>query len=215
MAKAKRGENEPTVIKKYANRRLYDTGRSSYVTLEDLCEMVKEGHDFVVYDAKSNEDITRNVLTQIIVDQESRGQNLLPTGFLRKLIGFYGDNVQGLVPNYLESTMDMFITNQERFREQINKSLEGMTNMKGMFPPSMNKVPGMGSMPNMGSIPGMPASIEEMSRKNMEMFEQTMKMFTPFGVAGSEGSSSTSKEEQVKSLKENIKKMEEELNRLS
>lgn len=206
MAKAKRGKDEPTVIKKYANRRLYDTGRSSYVTLEDLCEMVKEGHDFVVYDAKSNEDITRSVLTQIIVDQESRGQNLLPTGFLRKLIGFYGDNIQGLVPNYLESTMDMFITNQENFREQINKSFEGMNNMKGMF----------GAPTTMGNVPGMPSNMEELSRQNMEMFERTMKMFTPFGMpgfAGNEGSSS--KDEQIKNLKANIQKMEQELSRLS
>lgn len=165
MAKQKRGQDEPTVIKKYANRRLYDTGRSSYVTLDDLCEMVKEGHDFVVYDAKSGEDITRSVLTQIIVEQESKegAQNLLPIGFLRNLIGFYGDNIQGLVPNYLEGTLDVFVKNQERMREQINKSFEGMTNMKGMFP-------------------GTPGSIEEMNRKNMEMFERAMKMFTPFGM---------------------------------
>ena len=89
MARAKRGQDEPTLIKKYANRRLYDTGRSSYVTLEDLCEMVKEGHDFVVQDAKSGEDLTRSVLTQIIVDQEANGEeNLLPIGFLKNLIGF-------------------------------------------------------------------------------------------------------------------------------
>ena len=164
MAKAKRGQDEPTVIKKYANRRLYDTGRSSYVTLDDLCEMVKEGHDFVVYDAKSGDDITRSVLTQIIVEQESKGdQNLLPIGFLRNLIGFYGDNVQGLVPNYLETTLDLFVTNQERMREQINKSFEGMNNMKGIFPST-------------------PTSLEELNRKNMEMFERTLKMFTPFGM---------------------------------
>ena len=112
MAKTRRGKDEPTVIKKYANRRLYDTGRSSYVTLDDLCEMVKENHDFVVYDAKSGEDITHSVLTQIIVEQESNGQqNLLPTNFLRNLIAFYGDNLQGMVPNYLESTFDIFVKN--------------------------------------------------------------------------------------------------------
>ena len=117
MAKAKNGHDEPTVIKKYANRRLYDTGRSSYVTLDDLCEMVKDGIDFVVYDAKSGDDITRSVLTQIIVDQESKGENLLPTGFLKNLIGFYGDNIQPLVPNYLEQTLDAFVKNQEQMRE--------------------------------------------------------------------------------------------------
>ena len=160
MAKAKNGHDEPTVIKKYANRRLYDTGRSSYVTLDDLCEMIKDCIDFVVYDAKSGEDLTRSVLTQIIVDQESKGENLLPTGFLKNLIGFYGDNIQTIVPNYLEQTLDAFVKNQEQIRDQINKSFE---NMGGMFP----------------TMPGT-QDFEEMSRKNMEMFENTMKMFMPF-----------------------------------
>jgi len=164
MTRTKNGSNEPTVIKKYANRRLYDTGRSSYVTLDDLCEMVKDGIDFVVYDAKSGNDITRSVLTQIIVDQESNGESLLPTGFLKNLISFYGDNFQSVVPNYLEQTLDAFVKNQEQMREQINKSFEGInTPIQGMFPP----------------IPGA-TGFEEMSRKNMEMFEQTMKMFMPF-----------------------------------
>lgn len=155
MATAKKKSDEPTVIKKYANRRLYDTGRSSYVTLEDLCEMVKEGHDFVVYDAKSGEDLTRSVLTQIIVDQESHeGQSLLPIGFLRQLIGFYGDNLGPLVPNYLEHTIQTFAKNQEAMRAQINKSIEGM------FP-----------VPN----------LEEINKQNMAMFENAMRMFRPFG----------------------------------
>lgn len=163
MARTKRGQDEPTVIKKYANRRLYDTGRSSYVTLDDLCEMVKDGIDFVVYDAKSGDDLTRSVLTQIIVDQEAKGENLLPTGFLKNLIGFYGDNIQSVVPNYLEQTLDAFVKNQEQIRDQINKSFENMNSMQGMFPP----------------MPGT-SNLEEMSRKNMEMFENTMKMFMPF-----------------------------------
>jgi polyhydroxyalkanoate synthesis repressor PhaR len=119
MAAAKKKNEGPTVIKKYANRRLYDTGRSSYVTLDDLCEMVKEGHDFVVYDAKSGEDLTRQVLTQIIVDQESKDnqENLLPTSFLKQLIGFYGDNVQTVLPSYLEQTLEAFAKNQEKFQE--------------------------------------------------------------------------------------------------
>jgi polyhydroxyalkanoate synthesis repressor PhaR len=155
MATQKKKQDEPTVIKKYANRRLYDTGRSSYVTLEDLCELVKEGHDFVVYDAKSGEDLTRQVLTQIIVDQESNGgQNLLPIGFLRQLIGFYGDNIGNLVPNYLEHTLENFAKNQEELRKQINKSIEGM------FP-----------VPN----------LEEINKQNMAMFENAMRMFRPFG----------------------------------
>ena len=179
MAKTRRGKDEPTVIKKYANRRLYDTGRSSYVTLDDLCEMVKENHDFVVYDAKSGEDITHSVLTQIIVEQESNGQqNLLPTNFLRNLIAFYGDNLQGMVPNYLESTFDIFVKNQERMREQINKSFEGMNSMTGMT----------------GMFPGTPSSLEEMKRQNMAMFERTMKMFNPFNMGNFGGSSDDSKD---------------------
>lgn len=188
MARTRRNKDEPTIIKKYANRRLYDTGRSSYVTLDDLCEMIKEGHDFIVQDAKTTEDITRSVLTQIIVEQESRGHNLLPTGFLRKLIGFYGDNVQTVVPNYLEQTMDLFIKNQESLREQINKSFEGMN----MFP----------------GVPG----LEELSRKNMEMFERTMQMFKPFAAAYNDPKETSKKE---KELREKISELEEELKKVS
>lgn len=120
MSTAKTRDEKPTVIKKYANRRLYDTGRSSYVTLDDLCTMVKEGRDFVVYDAKSGEDLTRSVLTQIIVDQESKeGQNLLPISFLRQLIGFYGDSMQNVLPNYLEQTLEAFAKNQEHFSQMF------------------------------------------------------------------------------------------------
>ena len=165
MSKTKNGKSEPTVIKKYANRRLYDTGRSSYITLEDLCEMVKDGYDFVVYDAKSGDDITHSVLTQIIADQESKGENLLPTSFLKNLIGFYGDNIQALVPNYLEQTLDAFVKNQEQIREQFQKSFEGM-----------NQMPGMN---NMFKIPDA-KELEEMQRKNMELLENTMKMWAPF-----------------------------------
>jgi polyhydroxyalkanoate synthesis repressor PhaR len=155
MATAKKRSEGPTVIKKYANRRLYDTGRSSYVTLEDLGEMVKEGHDFVVYDAKTGEDLTRSVLTQIIVEEEqNEGQSLLPIGFLRQLIGFYGDGLAPLVPNYLEHTIQTFAKNQEQLRQQINKSIEGM------FP-----------VPN----------LEEINKQNMAMFENAMRMFRPFG----------------------------------
>ncbi|MCF8495305.1 MAG: polyhydroxyalkanoate synthesis repressor PhaR [Alphaproteobacteria bacterium] len=178
MARTKNGKEEPTLIKKYANRRLYDTGRSSYVTLEDLCAMVKEGYDFVVQDAKTGEDITRQVLTQIIVDQESKGENLLPVGFLKSLIGFYGDNVQSLVPNYLENTFDLFVKNQERMREQISKSLEGMGSVNGMK----------------GIFPAPTSSLEDLNRKNMEMLERAMKMFTPFNRAYGTSDSSAKKD---------------------
>src|SRR5271157_4568049 len=115
--------DQPTTIKKYANRRLYNTGTSTYVTLEDLAAMVKKGEDFVVYDAKSSEDITRSVLTQIIFEQENKaGQNLLPANFLRQLIRFYGDSMQMLVPRYLEVSLESFTREQEKFRQQMSQA---------------------------------------------------------------------------------------------
>jgi len=162
MAKEKTGKDEPTIIKKYANRRLYDTGRSSYVTLDDLCEMVQEERNFVVIEAKTGKDITRSVLTQIIADQESSDETLLPTNFLRTLIGFYGNNMQSMLPSYLEQTMNLFAQNQENLQEQINKSFEGMRHMEGIFPHNNN--------------------LEELTQKNMEMFEKAMKMMPPFNV---------------------------------
>jgi polyhydroxyalkanoate synthesis repressor PhaR len=144
----------PITIKKYANRRLYNTSTSSYVTLDDLCQMVKAGAEFTVHDAKTGEDITRSVLTQIIVEEEGKGQNLLPISFLRQLIGFYGDSLQGLVPRYLEESMGAFIQNQERMRQYMQSALGGM------FP--------------FGQF-------EEMGKKNMAMMEQAMRLWAPFG----------------------------------
>ncbi len=188
MTGAKKRDDKPTVIKKYANRRLYDTGRSSYVTLEDLCQMVKEGREFVVYDAKTNEDLTHAVLTQIIVEQESRGGNLLPIPFLRQLIGFYGDNLQGIVPNYLQQSLEAFTTNQEQFRDQINKSLGGMI---------INPV----------------SAMEEINRKNMEMFENAMRAWSPFTAGQSSGQGNA--EARLRELKKNIAEMQKEVDRLS
>ena len=149
------------VIKKYANRRLYNTRSSAYVTLEHLSEMVKQGTDFVVYDAKTNEDITRSVLTQIIFDEESRGQNLLPIQFLRQLIRFYGDSMQAFVPSFLELSLDGFTRQQERMRGQMTPGL------------------GVGVPPGMGFM-------EEQVRQNLAMFDRAMKMFTPFAFARGE-----------------------------
>ncbi len=143
----------PITIKKYANRRLYNTATSSYVTLDTLCQMVKEGTEFVVYDAKSGEDITRAVLTQIIVEEEGKGQNLLPIGFLRQLIGFYGDNMQWLVPSFLESTMLSFARNQEQMRRYVQDTFGGM----------------------------FPFNMEQMGKQNMALLERAMKMWSPFG----------------------------------
>src|SRR6267154_1127541 len=143
----------PVTIKKYANRRLYNTGTSTYVTLEDLAVMVKEGEDFLVYDAKTGDDITRSVLAQIIFEQENKaGQNLLPTTFLRQLIRFYGDSMQMVVPKYLEQSIDMLTREQEKFRKQMTNTFSGTP-----FAP-----------------------LEEHVRRNMELFQQTFSMFKPF-----------------------------------
>src|SRR3546814_49368 len=120
------GAENVVTIKKYANRRLYNTATSSYVTLDHLCQMVKDDVDFVVYDAKTGEDITRAVLTQIIVEEENKGQNLLPISFLRQLIGFYGDNLQMVVPRYLETAMSTFADNQERMRSYMQEAFGGL-----------------------------------------------------------------------------------------
>ena len=147
--------NEPVTIKKYANRRLYNTATSSYVTLDHLSEMVKHGQEFNVYDAKTGEDITRSVLTQIIFEEEGKGgQQLLPIQFLRQLIRFYGDSMQALVPGYLNLSMDSFSKNHERMREQLTTAFGG----KGML-----------------------KEFEVIARQNMQMFERAMRMFTPFG----------------------------------
>jgi polyhydroxyalkanoate synthesis repressor PhaR len=150
----------PVVVKKYANRRLYNTEASSYVTLEDLAQMVRQGRDFVVYDAKSGDDITRSVLTQIIVEEESKGgQNLLPTSFLRQLIGFYGDNLQSLVPRYLEFAMSSFARQQEQMRRTMEQTIGGF------------------GLP----FPGTPfPNLEEMGKQNMAMMERAMQLFSPF-----------------------------------
>jgi len=150
------GGAKPVVVKKYANRRLYNTSTSSYVTLEDLAKMIKDGGDFVVHDAKTNEDITRSVLTQIIVEQEQKGQNLLPISFLRQLIGFYGDSMQFLVPGYLEQAMVSFARNQDQMRETLRATF-------GLFP--------------FGQF-------EEMGKQNIALYEQALKMLSPFGRGG-------------------------------
>jgi polyhydroxyalkanoate synthesis repressor PhaR len=146
------------VIKKYANRRLYDTSASRYVTLDHLRELVKEGRDFQVVDAKSGEDLTRGVLAQIIFEEESKGETLLPVEFLRQLIGFYGDSMQSMVPSYLRLSMDSFAQQQAEMRERMTGA--------------------------MGSPAASMQMMEEATKRNMAMFEQAMKMFSPFGAAG-------------------------------
>jgi polyhydroxyalkanoate synthesis repressor PhaR len=190
---------EPVTIKKYANRRLYNTGTSTYVTLEDLATMVKAGEDFVVYDAKTNEDITRSVLAQIIFEQENKeGQSLLPITFLRQLIRFYGDSMQMLVPRYLEVSIESLTREQEKFRHQISQAFGG-----GPF-----------------------GALEDHVRRNMEMFERTFAMFTPFARREAQAAADSEKVEvsaahasgggeEIGDLKRQMEEMQKRLDRLS
>jgi len=161
MARPRKRSDDLITVKKYANRRLYDTSKSSYVTLEDLAEMVREGLDFKVIDAKTEKDLTQSVLTQIIVEQESKEDtpNLLPQNFLKEIIKFYGGNMEAFVPTYLEQAMQNFVQSQEQMREQMEQSFGTMMPMNTM--PSMEQV-------------------EDMTKRNMEIMQQTMQMFTQF-----------------------------------
>jgi len=186
---------EPVTIKKYANRRLYNTGTSTYVTLEDLAAMVKSGEDFVVYDAKTGEEITRSVLAQIIFEQEGKqGQNLLPIAFLRQLIRFYGDSMQMLVPRYLEVSIESLTREQEKFRQQMAQAF------------------GVGAF----------TSLEEQVRRNMEMFERAFAMFAPFArresqnaEAAAEAEKTLPKSGDIDDLKRQLDEMKQKVDRLT
>jgi polyhydroxyalkanoate synthesis repressor PhaR len=187
--------DQPVTIKKYANRRLYNTGTSTYVTLEDLAAMVKGGEDFIVHDAKTGEDITRQVLAQIIFEQENKeGQSMLPIAFLRQLIRFYGDSMQMLVPRYLEVSIDSFTREQEKFRQQMAQAFGA-----GPFAP-----------------------IEDQVRRNMEMFERAFSMFTPFArreqqavIEAGKAQASATEGAEIHDLKRQMEEMQKRLDRLS
>ncbi|MEM9207383.1 MAG: polyhydroxyalkanoate synthesis repressor PhaR [Pseudomonadota bacterium] len=193
LATSDAAKNPAITIKKYANRRLYNTDTSSYVTLEDLAEMVKIGDDFVVVDAKTSEDITRSVLTQIIFEQEAKGENLLPISFLRQLIRFYGDSMQALIPSYLDYSLSSFVRDQGKFREQMTNSF------------------------NAGTF----GLVEDQVKRNTEMFEQAVRMFMPFstGEHGANGSIETSDvsdgNDDLDAMKRRLADMEKKLDRLS
>jgi polyhydroxyalkanoate synthesis repressor PhaR len=180
----------PVVIKKYANRRLYNTQTSSYVTLDHLAHMVKEGTEFEVQDARTGEDITRSVLTQIIFEEEAKGQSLLPIKFLRQLIRFYGDSLQTFVPGYLDMSMDSFTKNQGQMRDRIAQALGGGNQM-----------------------------IENMTRQNLALFENAMAMFSPFAAgrakAGEDAATPASKTEDITDLKSEIEAMRQQISELS
>jgi polyhydroxyalkanoate synthesis repressor PhaR len=177
---------KPVIVKKYANRRLYNTESSSYITLENLADMVREDRDFVVYDAKSGEDITRSVLTQIIVEEEGKGKAMLPTTFLRQLIGFYGNNMQSVVPRYLEQAMTSFARQQETLREAMQKTIS----------------------------PFLPPGMEDVGRKNLEMMERAMTLFTPFyppGEAKPGAAPASEYQEEIESLQAEVERLQHQL----
>lgn len=195
-------KDDPVVIKKYTNRRLYNTGTSTYVTLEDLAEMVKRGEEFTVKDAKSGEDITHSVLTQIIFELENKeGQNMLPISFLRQLISFYGDQMQMVVPSFLEQSMIAFAREQERMREQMKSAFgQNAVDMMKMTPMK---------------------AIEDQARRNIEMFQTAMQMFTPFptGASGDNGGAADERpdeeaDDELAELKDQIKAMQRKLDSL-
>ena len=199
--KANGKDDERVTIKKYANRRLYNTATSSYVTLDHLAQMVKDGIDFAVFDAKTGEDITRSVLTHIIVEEESKGPNLLPIDFLRHLISFYGDSLQAVAPNYLDHTMHAFARNQEQMRGAMQDALGGLSPF-GQF--------------------------EEMGKQNMAMFENAMKMFVPFyGANGAQATNDSATPtatadaeekgavDELEALKAQLAQMQVQLDRMS
>jgi polyhydroxyalkanoate synthesis repressor PhaR len=194
-------QGEPIVIKKYANRRLYNTGESKYVTLDDLSEMVRAGTDFIVLDAKTGDDITRSVLTQIIFEQESRGQNLLPVQFLRRLIRFYGDQMQGFLPPYLEMSMESFSKAQDQMRENMSRAFGATTPM---------------------------AAFEEQTQRNMALFQQAMKVWAPFAagqmpnIPGMPGmqpvkadADDADKDEQLAELRKQMEAMQKQLDAMA
>jgi polyhydroxyalkanoate synthesis repressor PhaR len=192
LAEKKDTADGPIIIKKYANRRLYNTAKSSYVTLDHLAQMVRDGLDFVVNDAKTGEDITRGVLAQIIFEEEAKeGQTMLPANFLRQLIRLYGDTLQGFVPGYLDASMETFAKNQERMREQVAKAFEAN--------PAL-------------------ANFEALARTNMEWFENAMRMFAPFatGMAGKAGTDEREprREVELEELKAQLAAMQSQLNKL-
>ena len=177
----------PVVVKKYANRRLYNTESSSYITLDNLAEMVRQGRDFVVYDAKTGEDITRGVLTQIIVEEEGKGHNLLPTTFLRQLIGFYGDQMQNVVPRFLEQAMGALAQQQDQVRAAMQKT---MGSIGTMFP--------FGNM-------------EEVSRQNMAMMERAFSLFSPFYRGGAGEAGGPSQAQEIATLRAELESLRRQL----
>ncbi len=191
---AKDSGEEAVVIKKYANRRLYDTVASAYVTLADLAAMAREGTEFVVHDARSGDDITRSILVQIILESENQGENLLPIDFLRGIASAYGDAMQWALPSYLESTMEVFRSNQEALRSQMNAAL--------------------------ASNPAT-AGLDQLAQANREVYERTMRIFSPFGGgreqadANSHGAEGPASAKEIAALRSDLAKVQGRLEQIA
>jgi len=182
-------KEDPIKIKKYANRRLYNTATSSYVTLDHLAQMVKDGKEFVVHDAKTNDEITRSVLTQIIFEEEGKGHSLLPIGFLRQIISFYGDSLQTVLPSYLELSMTQFNKNQEQMRTYVQTTLGDIFPFK---------------------------NFEDLGRQNLAMFQRAMNMFQPFVMPAGDGEAPKPKgDDDLSALKSKLESLEKQLEGLS
>jgi polyhydroxyalkanoate synthesis repressor PhaR len=206
LSNKKSGPPDPIIIKKYANRRLYNTASSCYITLEQLCDMVKQGVEFEVRDARTGEDITRQVLGQIIFEEENKGQHLLPIQFLRQLIRFYGDSLQAFIPSYLEISMESFARNQNDIRQKFADALSGKL--------------GYGDL-------------EQLTRQNLQIFDRTMRMFSPFGTmaawsgnpdgqsppkgaeADEKSASATGRNDEIQDLKDQVEAMRRQLAELA
>ena len=188
-------KKDPTIVKKYANRRLYNTGTSTYVTLEDLAEMVRKGEDFKVVDAKSGDDLTRSVLTQIIFEEESKtGQNLLPLNFLRQLIRFYGDSMQMMLPSYLDFSMSSFLKEQEKLREKMQSAIA---------------TPG-------GFGKHALEAMEEQTRRNMALFQEAFSMFAPFAAGRTKADEAKAEAaDDLSTLRRQIEEMQSRLDTLA
>lgn len=191
---AKKSGGETVVIKKYANRRLYDTEASAYVTLADLAAMAREGKEFVVHDARSGDDITRSILVQIILESENQGENLLPLDFLRGIASAYGDAMQWALPSYLESTMEVFRRNQEALRSQMNAAL--------------------------ASNPAT-AGLDQLAQTNREVYERTMRIFSPFGggleqaATNSNAAEGSASAEEIAALRSDLAKVQGRLEQIA
>ena len=191
--KSEAADGDVAVVKKYANRRLYNTATSSYVTLDELSQMVRLGKDFVVFDAKTGEDITRSVLTQIILEEDGKGRNLLPISFLRRIIGFYDDSLHALVPRYLEVSMENFARHQDQMRDYVDETFSRFLPVK----------------PSAGMVP-----FETMARQNLAMFQNAARMLTPFTEPAATRDETDGEEDAAPALSAKVRELENQLTQL-